>query len=102
MVNGRRIKLKYAHQGGRNPPIVVVHGNQTDLLPAAYERYLMNYFRNKLRLEGTPIKIVFKSPKNPFKEVKNKLSDRQLHKKKRLMEHYKKKKISLKRKNRDA
>lgn len=102
MINGRRIKLKYAHQGGRNPPIVVVHGNQTDLLPAAYERYLMNYFRNKLRLEGTPIKIVFKSPKNPFKEVKNKLSDRQLHKKKRLMEHYKKKKISLKRKNRDA
>lgn len=58
MINGRRIKLKYAHQGGRNPPIVVVHGNQTDLLPAAYERYLMNYFRNKLRLEGTPIKIV--------------------------------------------
>jgi GTP-binding protein len=92
MINGRRIKLKYAHQCGRNPPIVVVHGNQTDLLPAAYERYLMNYFRNKLRLEGTPIKIVFKSPKNPFKEVKNKLSDRQLHKKKRLMEHYKKKK----------
>lgn len=102
MVNGRRIKLKYAHQGGRNPPIVVVHGNQTDLLPAAYERYLINYFRNKLRLEGTPIRIVFKSPKNPFKEVRNKLSDRQLHKKKRLMEHHKKKKIALKRKNRDT
>jgi len=66
-----------------------------------HERYLMNYFRTKLRLEGTPIRIVFKSPKNPFKEVKNKLSDRQLHKKKRLMEHYKKKKIALKRKNRD-
>ena len=101
MVNGRRIKLKYAHQGGRNPPIVVVHGNQTDLLPAAYERYLVNYFRNKLRLEGTPIRVVFKSPKNPFKQIKNKLSDRQLHKKKRLMEHHKKKKIALKRKNRD-
>lgn len=101
MVNGRRIKLKYAHQGGRNPPIVVVHGNQTDLLSAAYERYLVNYYRNKLSLEGTPIRVVFKSPKNPFKQVKNKLSDRQLHKKKRLMEHHKKKKISLKRKNRD-
>ena len=101
MVNGRRIKLKYAHQGGRNPPIVVVHGNQTDLLPAAYERYLVNYFRNKLRLEGTPIRVVFKSPKNPFKQIKNKLSDRQLHKKKRLMEHHKKKKIALNRKNRD-
>jgi GTP-binding protein len=99
MVNGRRIKLKYAHQGGRNPPVVVVHGNQTDLLPAAYERYLINYFRTKLGLEGTPIRIIFKSPENPFKQVKNKLSDRQLHKKKRLMEHHKKKKISLKRKN---
>ncbi|BCG65367.1 MAG: GTPase [Methyloprofundus sp.] len=98
MVNMRRIKLKYAHQGGRNPPIVVVHGNQTDLLPAAYERYLMNYFRTKLGLEGTPIRIVFKSPENPYKQVKNKLSDRQLHKKKRLMEHHKKKKISLKHK----
>ena len=101
MVNGRRIKLKYAHQGGRNPPVVVVHGNQTDLLPAAYERYLMNYFRNKLGLEGTPIRIVFKSPKNPYKEVKNKLSDRQIHKKKRMMEHRKKQKIALKRKNRE-
>ncbi len=102
MVNGRRIKLKHAHQGGRNPPIVVVHGNQTDLISAAYERYLINYFRTKLKLEGTPIRIVFKSPKNPFKEVKNKLSDRQLHKKKRLMEHHKHKKISLKKKNRNA
>jgi len=101
MVHGRRIKLKHAHQGGRNPPIVVVHGNQTDLLPAAYERYLINYFRNKLGLEGTPVRIVFKSPKNPYKEVKNKLSDRQLYKKKRLMEHHKKKKIALKRKNRE-
>ncbi len=101
MVQGRRIKLKYAHQGGRNPPIVVVHGNQTSLLPAAYERYLMNYFRTKLGLEGTPIRIIFKSPENPFKEVKNKLSGRQLEKKKRLMEHHKKKKIALKRKNRE-
>ncbi|NOR80652.1 MAG: ribosome biogenesis GTPase Der [Methyloprofundus sp.] len=101
MVHGRRIKLKHAHQGGRNPPVVVVHGNQTDLLPAAYERYLINYYRNKLGLEGTPIRIVFKSPKNPYKEVKNKLSDRQLYKKKRLMEHHKKKKIALKRKNRE-
>lgn len=101
MIQGRRIKLKYAHQGGRNPPIVVVHGNQTSLLPAAYERYLMNYFRTKLGLEGTPVRIIFKSPENPYKQVKNKLSDRQIHKKKRLMEHHKKKKIALKRKNRE-
>jgi len=97
-VHGRRVKLKHAHQGGRNPPIIVVHGNQTESLPDAYERYLINYFRQKLKLEGTPIRIVFKSPKNPFKEIKNKLSDRQLFKKKRLMEHNKKKRIADKRK----
>ncbi len=97
-VHGRRVKLKHAHQGGRNPPIIVVHGNQTESLPDAYERYLINYYRQKLKLEGTPIRIVFKSPKNPFKEIKNKLSDRQLFKKKRLMEHNKKKRIADKRK----
>jgi GTP-binding protein len=97
-VHGRRVKLKHAHQGGRNPPIIVVHGNQTESLPDAYERYLINYYRQKLNLEGTPIRIVFKSPKNPFKEIKNKLSDRQLFKKKRLMEHNKKKRIADKRK----
>jgi len=97
-VHGRRVKLKHAHQGGRNPPIIVVHGNQTESLPDAYERYLINYYRQKLKLEGTPIRIVFKSPKNPFKEIKNKLSDRQLFKKKRLMEHNKKKRIADKKK----
>ncbi|MCF7970653.1 MAG: ribosome biogenesis GTPase Der [Methylococcaceae bacterium] len=97
-VHGRRIKLKHAHQGGRNPPIIVIHGNQTDALPDAYERYLINYYRQKLKLEGTPIRLVFKSPKNPFKEVKNKLSDRQLFKKKRLMEHNTKKRIADKKK----
>lgn len=97
-VHGRRVKLKHAHQGGRNPPIIVIHGNQTESLPAAYERYLINYYRQKLKLEGTPIRIVFKSPKNPFKEIKNKLSDRQLFKKKRLMEHNKKKRIADKKK----
>lgn len=97
-VHGRRVKLKHAHQGGRNPPIIVIHGNQTESLSAAYERYLINYYRQKLKLEGTPIRIVFKSPKNPFKEIKNKLSDRQLFKKKRLMEHNKKKRIADKKK----
>ena len=48
MVQGRRIKLRYAHQGGSNPPIVVVHGNQTDKLPGAYKRYLENTFRRVL------------------------------------------------------
>lgn len=90
LVGGRRIKLKYAHQGGRNPPIVVIHGVQTDSLPGAYKGYLMNYFRDKLNLKGTPIRLVFKSAENPFHGQKNKLSDRQLKKRKRLIEFRKK------------
>jgi len=92
LVNGRRIKLKYAHQGGRNPPIVVIHGIQTDVLPQSYKRYLINYYRDKLGLAGTPIRLEFKSPENPFKGMKNKLTDRQLQKRKRLMQHSKSKK----------
>jgi len=99
-IHGRRIKLKHAHQGGRNPPIVVVHGNQTDLLPAAYERYLINYYRQKLKLEGTPVRIVFKSPKNPYKEEKGKVSDQQIHKKKvRMKEQNKKRRAAAQNKN---
>ena len=91
LVHGRRIKLKYAHQGGRNPPIVVIHGTQTDALPGAYKRYLMNYFREQLGLKGTPIRLEFKSPVNPFEGVKNKLTDRQIKKRKRLVKHTQKK-----------
>jgi GTP-binding protein len=92
LVNARRIKLKYAHQGGRNPPVIVIHGAQTDVLPTSYKRFLSNYFRDKLNLSGTPIRLEFKSPVNPFKGQKNKLSDRQIHKRKRLMDHHKSKK----------
>jgi GTP-binding protein len=92
LVGGRRIKLKYAHQGGRNPPVVVIHGVQTDALPVSYKRFLMNYFREQLRLQGTPIRLVFKSPENPFQGQKNQLSDRQMKKRKRLIEFTKRKK----------
>lgn len=66
LVGGRRIKLKFAHQGGQNPPVVIIHGNQTVAVPGSYRRYLMNAFREKLSLVGTPIKIEFKSPDNPY------------------------------------
>jgi GTP-binding protein len=89
LVNNRRIKLKYAHQGGRNPPIVVIHGVQTDALPNSYKRYLINYYRDKLGLSGTPIRLEFKSPVNPFHGQKNKLTERQLQKRKRLVKHIK-------------
>jgi GTP-binding protein len=92
IVNTRRIKLKYAHQGGRNPPIVVIHGVQTDALPTSYKRYLMNYFRDKLKLSGTPIRLEFKSPVNPFHGQKNKLTEWQVQKRQRLMKRVKSKK----------
>ena len=67
MVNGHRIKLRYAHQGGMNPPRIIIHGNQVNKVPAAYQRYLTNFFRNELRSVGTPIKIIFKgSDSNPY------------------------------------
>ena len=91
LVRGRRIKLKYAHQGGRNPPTVVIHGVQTDSLPKAYERYLMNFFRTQMELHGTPVRLIFKSSENPFKGQKNKLTDRQVKKRQRLVKHHKKK-----------
>ncbi len=63
---GRRVKLRYAHQGGRNPPVIVIHGNQTQHLPDAYQRYLANFFITRLKLTGTPLRIELKSGKNPY------------------------------------
>jgi len=80
MVRGHRIKLRYAHQGGKNPPIVVIHGNQTDSVPEAYKRYLVNFFRKATKIEGTPIRIEFKSSSNPFEGRKNKFATRQVEK----------------------
>ncbi|HEC20359.1 MAG TPA: ribosome biogenesis GTPase Der [Gammaproteobacteria bacterium] len=84
LVRGRRIKLRYAHQGGRNPPTIVIHGNQTKDVPDAYRRYLQNCFRKALKLEGTPVRIEFKTGVNPFEGRKNKLTKRQVDKRQRL------------------
>ena len=89
LVRGRRIKLRYAHQGGRNPPVIVIHGNQTEKLPEAYRRYLINRFRKVFRLKGTPVRLSFKSSINPCKGKRNKLTPRQERKRKRLMKHVK-------------
>lgn len=72
LVKGRRIKLRYAHQGGSNPPRVIVHGNQVDSLPGSYKRYLENKFRQVLHITGTPISFEFKSSDNPFAPKKKK------------------------------
>jgi GTP-binding protein len=75
LVNGRRIKFRYAHLGGKNPPRIIIHGNQTDATPNSYKRYLENTFRDVLKLHGTPIFIEFKKGDNPFKNRKKKVVD---------------------------
>lgn len=92
LVRGRRVKLKYAHAGGYNPPIVVIHGNQVKDLPDTYKRYLMNYYRRALDIMGTPIRIQFKEGENPYEGRKNTLSAVQIRKRRRLMKHVKKRK----------
>jgi GTP-binding protein len=89
LVRGRRIRLRYAHQGGRNPPVIVIHGNQTERVPEAYRRYLINRFRKVFKLKGTPVRLTLKTGKNPFKGRRNKLTPRQEQKRKRLMKHAK-------------
>ncbi len=92
LVRGRRIKLRYAHQGGMNPPRIIIHGNQTKEVPEAYRRYLENIYRRVLNIFGSPIKIEFKSSDNPFADRKNKLTQRQIQRKRRLMRFVKRKK----------
>jgi GTP-binding protein len=66
LVRGRRIRLRYAHQGGRNPPVIVVHGAQAERTPEDYRRYLTHCFREAFRLAGTPVRVNFRSEENPF------------------------------------
>jgi GTP-binding protein len=66
LVRGRRIKLRYAHQGGRNPPRIVIHGNQTAAVPEAYTRYLANVFRKTYDLFATPVRIEYRTDANPY------------------------------------
>ncbi|CAF2092308.1 unnamed protein product [Rotaria magnacalcarata] len=90
MVSGRRIKLRYAHMGGQNPPLIVIHGNQTDHVPQVYRRYLENMFRKVFKIEGTPIQIEFKSGENPFAGRKNPVNERELERKRRMVQKFKK------------
>jgi len=63
-----RPKLRYAHQGGRNPPVVVIHGSALDAVPPSYRRYLEGWFRERFALEGTPLRIEFRVGRNPYAE----------------------------------
>ena len=65
-VAGRPVRLKYAHQGGTNPPLVIIHGTRVRSLPVSYRRYLSNAVRMGFGLEGTPVRIQLRAGENPF------------------------------------
>lgn len=85
LVHGHNIKLRYAHQGGQNPPLIVIHGNRISHVPESYRRYLINVYRKVLKLRGTPVKIEFRSGTNPYQPAKprpaQRLSDSGKHRK---------------------
>ena len=87
VARGRQVKLRYAHQGGRRPPLIVVHGSQAPRLPANYRRYLENFFREALKLRGVPLRVELKSGENPFAGRRNVLTPRQLRRRQRLRQH---------------
>ena len=87
LARGRRIKLRYAHQGGSNPPVIVVHGNRTELVPDSYRRYLAGRFRAAFALVGTPLRIELRTGENPFKGRRNTLTPRQRRRRERLRRH---------------
>jgi len=72
-----RPKMRYAHQGGSNPPIVVIHGSGLDGVKEPYKRYLENTFRKTFKLMGTPMRIQLKSSKNPFEGKHKPLTEKQ-------------------------
>jgi GTP-binding protein len=85
LVRGRQVRLRYAHQGGRYPPLVVVHGNQAQRLPDHYKRYLENAFREALKLKGTPVRVELRTGENPFGGRRNKLTPRQAKHRRRML-----------------
>lgn len=90
LVHGRRIKLRLAHAGGHQPPIIVIHGKQTEALPETYKRYLMHVYHKALKIVGTPIRLQFKTDSNPYEGKKNILTPRQQQKRQRMMRFHKK------------
>ena len=90
-MSGRfRPKLRYAHSGGKNPPRIIIHGNNLKQIQDSYTRYLENYFRNELELGSTPLEVVYKDQANPFKNKPNQLNERQIKKRKRMIKRRKK------------
>lgn len=87
LANGRRPKLRYAHAGGHNPPIIVVHGKSTEHIPDSYVRFLEKNFRKMLRMEGTPIRIQLRSDENPFTKDEADLDYRQVARRRSILKN---------------
>jgi GTP-binding protein len=85
LVRGRVARLRYAHQGGRYPPVVVVHGAQAERLPDHYKRYLENTFRVALKLKGTPVRVELRTTENPYAGKRDLTTPKQAKKKKRAL-----------------
>jgi GTP-binding protein len=83
LVKGRRIRLKFAHQSGRNPPKIMIHGNQVKSVPDHYKRFLINAFRKKLKVDGTPIRIEFKASENPYERAAKRVKKKKEYKKRK-------------------
>jgi GTP-binding protein len=91
-VGGRQLKLKHIHFGGINPTTLIIHSNQDKKIPQNYRKYLENSFRSNLKLQSIQLKLFFRKSDNPYESRVNKLTDRQLKKRQRMMKHVKKKK----------
>ena len=89
-VNGRQLKLKHVHFGGINPTTLVIHSNQDKKIPQNYKKYLENSFRSALKLQSIQLKLIFRKSENPFENKVNKLTERQIKKRQRMMKHVKK------------
>ena len=91
-VGGRQLRLKHVHFGGINPTTLVIHSNQDKKIPQNYKKYLENSFRSSLKLQSIQLKLIFRKSDNPFENKVNKLTDRQIKKRQRMMKHVKNKK----------
>ena len=89
-VNGRQLKLKHIHFGGIYPTTLVIHSNQDKKIPQNYKKYLENSFRSALKLQSIQLKLIFRKSENPFENKVNKLTERQIKKRQRMMKHVKK------------
>ena len=89
-ISGRQLKFKYVHFGGTYPTTLIINSNQDKKIPTNYKKYLENSFRAKLDLKSVQLKIIFRKSKNPFGDKKNKLSEKQIKKRQRLVKHSKK------------